>query len=491
MKSGTMKKIYIILTLVMLLAGGKNALAQEGLIANKQEVIDSLTTIDPEIIKYFPRWKVCESDLQIQIYQYFLFEGYDKSALDMKNIQVLAAPKEYPELPHEILMITCGQESMNAVEIESKMGDKLIRFLTGELIYSGINRGTVNDIAKRDYCYTDIPTETPLPASQADAIISWFEQSNVNHSFTLSLFEQTAKIGDSGFWLRSTIGTDDVGYHFWSAGEAKIVLQRPLYINEHSDSRSAIPYLINAYLGGGYRLTSGLSEDSKSMFSWVSKRKLNSSPSGKLIAGFNFHMPFKPELGLHVNAEVPLEELMKKGIDVNSYGIYQDFNREDMIRATDGKIVDNASIVPVLRATGQITAFYHWWLDKKNPENYLRFDFGASYCEVREMGLFLDGDIKVDPKWTVDAKEVSNLKTYKPNEFGDWVYAKVEYRNQAAYPFGFSMQYSNQILLGRVYLPIFGNWFYLEGKYSTPLRGARPYEIKNFFMISPVLRLVI
>jgi len=33
---------------------------------------------------------------------------------------------------------------------------------------------------------------------------------------------------------------------------------------------------------------------------------------------------------------------------------------------------------------------------------------------------------------------------------------------------------------------------YLEAKYSTPLRTAseeRPWEIKNFFIISPVIRL--
>ncbi len=90
-------------------------------------------------------------------------------------------------------------------------------------------------------------------------------------------------------------------------------------------------------------------------------------------------------------------------------------------------------------------------------------------------------------KLTTDA---IGLNTYKNSEFGDWFYAKVEYRNQASYPFGMSMQYSNQILLGRIYLPIF-SWLYVEGKYSTPLRNARPYEIENFFVISPVLRITL
>lgn len=110
-----------------------------------------------------------------------------------------------------------------------------------------------------------------------------------------------------------------------------------------------------------------------------------------------------------------------------------------------------------------------------------------SYAEVQEAAYYQTDEFDN----FIDVNGIDGLRTWKPNEFGDWVYAKVEYRNQATYPFGGSIQYSNQILMGRLYLPLFGNWFYLEGKYSTPLRGVRPYEIENFFMISPVLRLTI
>ena len=87
-------------------------------------------------------------------------------------------------------------------------------------------------------------------------------------------------------------------------------------------------------------------------------------------------------------------------------------------------------------------------------------------------------------------EDVNGLKLYKPNTFGDWVYFKVEYRNQAVYPFGISFQYANQIGLGRVYLPIF-KWLYLEAKYATPLRTKNPFEMDNYFMISPVIRITI
>ena len=77
----------------------------------------------------------------------------------------------------------------------------------------------------------------------------------------------------------------------------------------------------------------------------------------------------------------------------------------------------------------------------------------------------------------------------KPNEALDWIYAKLEYRNQGSFPFGVSVQYSNQILVGRAYIPVLGDWLYVEGRYSTPLRDPYPFEIENFFMVSPVFRL--
>ncbi|HOQ49728.1 MAG TPA: hypothetical protein PLV01_07865, partial [Candidatus Kapabacteria bacterium] len=150
-----------------------------------------------------------------------------------------------------------------------------------------------------------------------------------------------------------------------------------------------------------------------------------------------------------------------------------------------------AAVAPVIRSTGYATVFYNWWLDKSNPENFFRFDLGINYSEVRETALYHYPNTTNGLNYEITVENVTGLKTYKPKEFADWMFAKVEYRNQAIFPFGASIQYSNQIMLGRIWLPLFSNWFYLEAKYSTPLRTERPYEIKNFFMISPLLRITI
>ncbi|MFP4527897.1 MAG: hypothetical protein ACLFQX_05050 [Candidatus Kapaibacterium sp.] len=483
-----MKKYLVVITLIFTFAAGAltSAYAQD-MNAKRKEIIDSLTTIDPDIRQYFPRWKVCEKDLQIQLYRSFLYQGYEEKMLSKSNITVLAAPKEFVDQPFTILMITCGEASMNAVEIESMLGDILVGMLAGDYIYGGIDHGTFAEIPKRSYCYEDIPREVPMTSSEADAIINYLEPTNVSHAFTLSLFEQAIKIGETGFWLRSKMGIDEIGYPFWTGGEAKIVLQRPLYINEDSETNDRIPYLINAFLGGGYRITTGINNENN-LLSWVTDRKLNTGPGGKLIAGFDFHMPFHPQAGLQFNLEVPLRSLQQEGIEPNTYAFYQADADVDFA-PTDPRYgayrIDQ--IAPLLRQSGQISLFYNWWMSDKDPENYLRADLGITYFEVRELGFYVD----TDGVPIIEPYGIEGLNTYKPNEAGDWVFAKLEYRNQAAFPFGASVQYSNQILLGRVYIPLFGNWFYIEGKYATPLRGARPYEAEDFFMISPVIRLTI
>jgi hypothetical protein len=494
-----MKKIllpYIIIVIAIL--GINNSLNAQ--IIDKKAIIDSLTTLDPNIVSYFPRWKICEPDLMAQVYQAFLYKGFPADQLSKDDIQVLGAPKEYKSDPYEILMISCGRSSMNTVEIESVFDDLIVGFISGYYIYAGPLRGTEHrdDASYRDYCYSDIPGEEPISTSQAAVITNYLKTpTNVDHAFSLSLFEQTLKIGESGFWIRSLTGTDEVGYHFWSAGESKILLERPLYVNRDENTKKGIPYLVNAYLGGGYRIRSGI-DDKNSILSWIPKRILNAGPGGKLIFGTDVHAWFHPAAGISLNLEIPLTQLKTETVEENTYGMYKitedrlvDFDPNNEIGQDPNLKRGTMQIAPILRATGQITAFYHWWLDKMNPENYLRFDLGLSYCEVQEALYYEIAKGNDAPGRFISTDAINGLYTYKPNEFMDWLFFKLEYRSQAVFPFGVSVQISNQIMLGKAYIPLLGDWLYLEAKYSTPLRDARPFEIKNFFMISPVLRLTI
>jgi hypothetical protein len=136
-------------------------------------------------------------------------------------------------------------------------------------------------------------------------------------------------------------------------------------------------------------MTSGLGDND--LFSWVSNRVLNAAPGGKLIAGFDFHMPFHPALGVAFTAEIPLEKLTTYGIDKTTYGSYVPAHF-DQIQFKEGDVRADistiAAVAPVIRSTGYATIFYNWWIDKSNPENYFRFDLGLNYSEVRETALY-------------------------------------------------------------------------------------------------------
>lgn len=480
-----MKRLLTIAILTVFVLCAAGARSQE--LVDKKAIIDSLTTINPDIQQFFPRWKVCETDLQIQIWNTFVTMGYDKTKLNMQNVQVLAAPKEFDYEAYEILMISCGEEAMNAIDIESNIGDMLVQFLSGAVYYSGPDRGYPKDDASRDYCYEDIPIDIPLTEPERKVVIDYLEPTDVAHAISVSLFEQSLKIGDTGFWLRSIIGTDQVGYPFWSSGESKIVLRRPLYVNNDPATRTRIPYLINAYLGGGYRISSGLNDNS-SLLSWVKDRTLNAGTGGKLIGGLDFHMPFHPEAGISLNVEMPLQGLDLEAIDSTDYGYVPKANVDFNITDPRFGVYRIDKVAPILRATGQVTVFYNWWLDVRHPENFIRVDLGLSYNEVQEVAYYRDFDQAIS---FLEPNNINGLKNYKNSEAGDWIFLKAEYSNQATFPFGLSVQYSNQIFMGRVYIPLFNEWFYIEAKYATPLRHTRPYEVDHFFMISPVLRLTI
>ncbi len=486
-----MKKILVIVFSLFFAVSVTDLSAQ---MVNKQGVIDSLTTLDKSIIKYFPRWKICESekDLLVQIYQTFVYKKYDESDLNMNDITVLAAPRSTVEEPYEILLITCGKASLNAVQIESFLTDYIKGIISGEYSYKNeALRGTGDNKIRKDpdYCFRELPIDVPLTDKETSTIIDYLHPNNARHAFTLSLFEQTLKIGSTGFWIRNTLGNDEVGYPFWNSGEAKVTLQRPLILNEDPETLNAIPSILDAYLGIGYRHSSGVDNDG-SLFDWLNNRKLNSGPGGKLVFGLDFAVPSLPELGLQFDIDIPMQELMTAGIDEARYG-FLPVDAERQLEFTgdspyNGNIIDKSAYV--LRATGQISLVYHWWLNKKIPDNYFRFNLGVSYCEVQEYAFVKTAELGDN----ITQEMVSGgLGNFKPNEFSDWLYFKAEYRNQMTFPFGASVQISNQIFLGRVYIPLFNNWLYLEGKFATPIRDVRPFEMKNFFMISPVIRLTI
>ncbi|MFN5006031.1 MAG: hypothetical protein ACK5GO_00890 [Ignavibacteria bacterium] len=422
----------------------------------------SLKSVDPGLLPYFPRWSVCEPNLQLQIFQVFKLDGRPAENLDMRTILITSAPIKDPKNPdYNILLIECGKEKMTADQVDSKL-----KTLVSTLINP-----------KRPYCYQDVPVASAPSQAQIEAITNYLEMpTNTTHSYSLSAFEQTLKIGkEDGYWIRSVIGTEGAGLPFISSGEAKVMIQHPLYVNEDIATRKAIPNLLHFHIGMGYRMQ----DTSNGMLNFLPQRRLNAAYGGKGIFGFDFHAPFEPNFGITFHIEVPLQGIdTLKTIERATYAAY--------FKNNPASPRDPLVVAPLLRITGNTGLFYNWWLDPENPENYVRFDLGINYTEVREVAINRLGN-DTGPFALND--KVDGLKFFHPTEFLDWLYAKVEYRNQSTFPFGLSAQYSNQIFLGRLYLPLLGEWLYLDARYSIPLRSeSRPFD-QSVFMISPVLRL--
>lgn len=427
--------------------------------SSDDSVLVELKTVDPELLPYFPRWIVTEPNLQLQVYQTFILDGRDKRNLDMNDIVVTCAPFKDPVNPvYNILLIECGKERMVASEIDAKMR---------KLSYK------ISD-PKRPYAYRDIPKSTPPSAAVSDAILDYMNTpTNVTHAISASAFEQTLKLGKTDFWLQSVVGTEGSGYTFFAPGEAKVLLRRPLYVNPDPESRPAIPNLINFHIGFGYRLT----DTSNGLLSFIPERRLNAGRGGKGVFGFDLHAPFHPQFGVSFHIEVPMASIdSTKTIDMPTYAMYTrtGFDGRDML------------IAPLIRTTGYAAVFYNWWVDPEVPENFFRFDLGVNYTDIRETEVIGNpfGNRFLQPNSN------NGIGLYHPVEFTDWLYAKIEYRNQKNFPFGISMQYSNNFLLSRVYLPLLGDWLYLDARYAYSTisdERARPFDVSTF-MLSPVVR---
>ncbi len=480
-----MKKIILILLIVII---GFNK------VISQINYADSLLTVDPELKKYFPRWKICEPDLQFQIYNAFIILGYAKNELDLQNIEILAGPKEKNNNKEsfEVLELKCGKVALTANQIDRELSS-LLPILSGDEKFRKVGKTAKIDESKSlDYCFSLIKPETPLTYSQAEIIKDYYKPTNVTQALHISAFEQILKIGKSDFWLINKVGSDEIGLPFYLAGESKIIMQRPLYLNSDLSTAKKIPNLIELYLGGSYKINSGIANEG-TLFSWLPKRYLNGNTSGKIITGVDVHMPFMPEFGIHANVEIPLSDPDTKQINLGDFATYTDGTRSDLVQPNlanpDFNPEKKIGIASVIKTTGQITLFYNWWLDDNNAENYFRFDLGANYVKVDEYLLYINKIINNDV--FISNKNLLGLNSYANSNFSDWLYFKVDYRNQAAFPFGVSFQISNQTLFSKLFIPLISNWFLLEAKYVTPLREKRPYEIGNFFMLSPVLRITI
>jgi hypothetical protein len=474
----------------------------------------AFTQIDDRALPFLSRWTVCEAQVQKLIQQYFKTIGKEPG-IDLAKISILGEPKKNGK--YELYRIQCG----SAIAVKKEIDDNMLQGMK-DLIAAPVGAE-----GEESYChdFTSVSAVGGKVSTEIDKKVGVGENNfrmptGGRQYISLSLFEQYLRVGATNWWIQNIIGNDPAGYMFWHAGEAKILARRPLIDNYDNNTRRVVPNLLKFHAGMVYRLTDDAGNPNPRFLDGLLRRRtLSMGAEPKLAAGLEGNLTLGDDnktavIGAAVNIEWPISainEFVPIG-DANTYArvplpnrgrlafVNSDPNFQFLPSGTrsDGANAD-ALISPLLRRNGQFTFFYTWWLDTEGenpPDNIFRVDLGVNVTEVQDVALVQrrsDGFVFMNTSNIRSATAGGpSLQTYLPQSILDWVYARFEYRNETTFPFGFYAQYSNQILMTGTYLPIAGNWLYLEAKVGVPLREVpRPYEPSVYFMLSPVFRIQI
>jgi len=458
-------------------AQGTGAVSQPPTLAEIQRMMDSATTTDPEIERYLPRWRINEADLKIKLATYFKVLGYPVSETDSMIVTATFPDPESGQ--QDILAIRAGNSA-------SLTGGQKIRQEVGEALY--------NKILDRNYAHSIIEPAIPLTEDGATRIPTVLYPSTARQFVAVSAFRQAVQLGTTGARLEHQLGTDEIGYHFWSSGQGKAMLHYPIIRLSNPDLRAAgVPDILTIMLGAAYRMTFG-GPDDDFLGGAILPRKLNGNIGAKAVAHIEYRLPQANDIGFMLHSEVPFNKL--EGYDqVNlSNGGVVAFTEPYTVRSS-GQPSSFVDAAYMLRTVAQGGVFWETWLN--DYEHFFRISLGTSYQEVVRGALatedgkpitYADAEERIDKLRA--ATGVAYLNLIHPTEMEDWIFAKVEYLNQSGFPFGISAQLANRNLLLDGFIPLIPNWLFIQAKFSTPVLrdNPAPWEQESFFMVSPILR---
>ncbi len=491
-----MRKIVfaVILGLVGGLSLQNRATAQPPTKTELQKDKEDLIALDPDIEQYLPRWRILEADLKAKLTLYFRSKG-----VPMRTSDTITVTASFPDAgSQDLLKIRAGSyaeaELNGRAKIESELGTELYQ-----------------EILSKKYKFAEIEPAKPLTENETVRTPSVLNPPNARQFIAVSAFRQAIQLGTTGARLEHVIGNDEIGYHFWSAGQGKVLIDYPIIRLQDPDLRAnGLPDILKVQLGVGYRLKFGYADDNV-LSDLVPSRLLNGALGAKAIVRAEYRLPQVNDIGVAVHTELPMTKLT---------GSAEVDGTPEVVWAPDRLFVESGS-VPIrsayfLRTIAQGQVFWENWFD--NYEHYFRIGVGVSYQDIAHGALVYsdgqtegyvnhEGDATVQfdgrrpgprPSPVGHSTMVKYLELIHPTKLEEWIYLKAEYLNQSGFPFGASAQLANRNLLLTGFIPVIPNWLFLEAKYSTPLFPApmapsgmnnpAPWEQKSFVMISPILR---
>jgi hypothetical protein len=161
--------------------------------ARLERMLNALNAVDSVYKAYFPTWIVLDEDLRQRIYK--AFRGRYPNLLPDTAVVVVVTPEN-----SDILQISIGSVAMGPQETHLVLSDSLR-----------------NDILLANYPLRKVDS---APVKQRKRIL--FGAKPLVVSMDASLFGAALLFGN-GWGIELKIGHDEIGYPFWSTGDARIM----------------------------------------------------------------------------------------------------------------------------------------------------------------------------------------------------------------------------------------------------------------------------
>jgi hypothetical protein len=365
--------------------------------ARLERMLDALNTIDSVYKTYYPTWVVVDDDLRERTYK--VFRMRNATIPHDAEITIIANPDE-----NEILEISAGSALMGRRDARMGLGDSLYH----ELLSGQYTKRMINAVPPRPR------TNLLFGALPKFAAIS------------MSAFGAAVMFND-GRGIEVSLGREELGYHFWSTGDFRVML-----------------ILRQLKVGAIFPFSYGLGKPDIVGPLSLRPRLLNG------VRGFTaeFNQPFQSEL------------------------LGGRFSIGEINGVTNPDLFTDPTRLYFLHTVAQL--YYSREVNLEGGEHLLTFTGGLSYHQV---GL---GERQSD----------RTINTLDKVDFVSPVLG-AEYLHRGENMYSVALRYSGTVIHLKAWLEIIKNFIFLDLQYYSPtLRDPQPWEQSYFVMISPRIQII-
>jgi hypothetical protein len=369
-----------------------------------ERMIASLNTVDSVYKASFPKWIVLDEDLRERVYK--SFDGRFANVRRDTDVIVVGSPDL-----RQILELSVGNQTMGRRDVAVNLSDSLY-----------------HELISMHYPLREFTPVPPRPKARTQfGVVPRFAAISASAFGVTMLFA-------NGMGFEAKMGREELGYHFWSTGDLRILGiygQFKLGIN--------VPFAAGLPT---YGTTYGPLS--------ILPRKMMGARG--VVTEYEYQLP-SASFGAHIS------------VSENSL-LWQSSN----LFIHTGDSLYNYYVHTVLQGW-----YTHNFRFGTYEEHTLSLTAGFGYHQIgKSRNIYAEGRIV-----TTDKQDF-----YSP-------LLRVNYTHEGANSFGLNVQYYNSVILAHGWVEFVKNFLYVDLEYYTPvLRAATPWEQRYFFMISPRIQVI-